>query len=36
MHTLTEDIDPSLDVVKENWSGRIGGYAHSGEFIMPN
>ncbi|MBV7329556.1 homocysteine S-methyltransferase family protein [Chloroflexi bacterium TSY] len=36
MHTLTEDIDPSLHVVKEYWPGRIGVYAHSGEFIMPN
>lgn len=36
MHTLTEDIQPSLLVLKEKWSGPIGVYAHSGEFIMPN
>ena len=36
MHTLTEDIQPSLSVLKENWSGPMGVYAHSGEFIMPN
>ena len=36
MHTLTEDIQPSLSVLKEKWSGPIGVYAHSGEFIMPN
>ena len=36
MHSLTEDIEPSLSVLKENWSGPMGVYAHSGEFIMPN
>lgn len=36
MHTLSEDIQPSLSVLKEKWSGPIGVYAHSGEFIMPN
>ena len=36
MHTLTEDIQPSLSVLKEKWSGPIGVYAHSGKFIMPN
>lgn len=36
MHTLTEDIEPSLAVLKENWSGAMGIYAHSGEFVMPN
>lgn len=36
MHTLTADIDPSLEILKRNWSGAVGVYAHSGEFIMPN
>lgn len=40
MHTLTQDITPSLTVLKEHWSmptgGAMGVYAHSGEFIMPN
>lgn len=36
MHTLTEDIQPSLAVLKEQWSSAIGVYAHSGKFIMPN
>ena len=36
MHTLIEDIQPSLSVLKENWSGPMGVYAHSGEFVMPN
>lgn len=36
MHTLTEDIEPSLAVLKQQWSGPTGVYAHSGGFIMPN
>ena len=36
IHTLTEDIQPSLAVLKQNWAGPMGVYAHSGEFIMPN
>ncbi len=36
MHTLTEEIAPSLAVLNANWSGAVGVYAHSGEFIMPN
>ncbi len=36
MHTLTEDIGPSLDVLKANWSGPMGIYAHSGVFKIPN
>ena len=36
MHTLTEDIIPALRVVRAHWSGPVGVYAHSGEFIMPN
>lgn len=36
MHTLTEEIAPSLAILKEHWSGPIGVYAHSGKFIMPN
>jgi len=36
MHTLTEDIAPSLRLLKERWQGPIGAYAHSGDFVMPN
>ncbi len=36
MHTVTEDIDPSLAVLKAHWTGPKGIYAHSGSFIMPN
>lgn len=36
MHTLTEDAPPALREVTERWSGPVGAYPHSGEFIMPN
>ena len=36
MHTEIEDIDACLDVLQANWSGPIGVYAHSGEFVAPN
>jgi S-methylmethionine-dependent homocysteine/selenocysteine methylase len=36
MHTLTEDTPPALQEVTEHWSGPVGAYPHSGEFIMPN
>jgi len=36
MHTLTEDTPPALREVTGRWSGPVGAYPHSGEFIMPN
>jgi S-methylmethionine-dependent homocysteine/selenocysteine methylase len=36
MHTLTEDTPPALREVTRRWSGPVGAYPHSGEFIMPN
>jgi S-methylmethionine-dependent homocysteine/selenocysteine methylase len=36
MHTLTEDTPAALREVSEYWSGPVGAYPHSGEFIMPN
>jgi S-methylmethionine-dependent homocysteine/selenocysteine methylase len=36
MHTLTEDTPPVLREVNRRWSGSLGAYPHSGEFIMPN
>jgi S-methylmethionine-dependent homocysteine/selenocysteine methylase len=36
MHTLTEDTAPALRDMSERWSGPVGAYPHSGEFIMPN
>ena len=35
MHTETVDVDACLDVLQANWSGPIGVYAQSGEFIPP-
>ena len=36
MHTLTEWATPSLEVIKQHWSGPMGSYPHSGKFVMPN
>lgn len=36
MHTLTEDTPPALRELAARWSGPIGAYPHSGEFVMPN
>ncbi|MDH3602827.1 MAG: homocysteine S-methyltransferase family protein, partial [Candidatus Tectomicrobia bacterium] len=35
MHTLTEDTMPALHTLQQHWTGPIGAYPHSGEFIMP-
>ncbi|MEM7034484.1 MAG: homocysteine S-methyltransferase family protein [Chloroflexota bacterium] len=36
MHTQTEWAKPALEVIKKHWSGPMGAYPHSGEFIWPN
>ena len=36
MHTEVVDVDACLRVLKANWEGLIGVYAHSGHFIEPN
>jgi S-methylmethionine-dependent homocysteine/selenocysteine methylase len=36
MHTEVTDVNASLDVLEANWSGLIGVYAHSGDFVDPN
>jgi S-methylmethionine-dependent homocysteine/selenocysteine methylase len=36
MHTLAEDTPPALREVTSRWSGPVGAYPHSGQFIMPN
>ena len=36
MHTEVEYIDACLQVLKDNWCGPMGVYAHSGRFIEPN
>ena len=36
MHTLNEDTPQALREVTRRWSGPVGAYPHSREFIMPN
>ena len=36
MHTTVEDTGPGLQVVRDRWSGPLGAYAHSGDFVMPH
>ncbi len=36
MHTEVEYITTCLEVLRANWSGPIGVYAHSGRFVAPN
>jgi S-methylmethionine-dependent homocysteine/selenocysteine methylase len=36
MHTLTEDTAPALEIVRQQWSGPTGAYAHSGKWVDPN
>ena len=36
MHTEVEDTESGLQVLRDHWSGPLGAYAHSGEFVMPN
>lgn len=36
MHTEVHDINPCLDVLKDNWPGPVGVYAHSGKWVAPN
>ena len=35
MHTEIEDTPPALDLVRENWSGVVGAYPHSGFIEFP-
>jgi homocysteine S-methyltransferase len=36
MHTLIEDTPAALREATGRWSGPLGAYPHSGEFVMPN
>lgn len=36
MHTEVENVPACLRVLKSNWDGPIGIYAHSGKFVQPN
>jgi S-methylmethionine-dependent homocysteine/selenocysteine methylase len=36
MHSEIEVIEPALDILARHWSGPVGAYPHSGDFVMPN
>ena len=36
MHTEVEYVQACVEVMKANWQGPLGVYAHSGKFIQPN
>jgi S-methylmethionine-dependent homocysteine/selenocysteine methylase len=36
MHTLTDDTPAALRELTGRWSGPVGAYPHSGEFVMPH
>ena len=36
MHTLTEETAPALEIVRRQWSGHLGAYAHSGRWADPD
>ncbi len=36
MHSLAEDVQPALAILREYWAGPLFVYAHSGAFKMPN
>ena len=35
MHTLTKHTAPALEIVRQQWSGPTGAYAHSGTWVDP-
>ncbi|MEM7429975.1 MAG: homocysteine S-methyltransferase family protein [Pseudomonadota bacterium] len=35
MHTIMNDMDPSLEVLREHWDGPLMAYPESGHFTMP-
>jgi S-methylmethionine-dependent homocysteine/selenocysteine methylase len=36
MHSELDTVAPALDILAERWSGPLGAYPHSGDFVMPN
>ncbi|MDF2765678.1 MAG: homocysteine S-methyltransferase family protein [Rhodospirillales bacterium] len=36
MHSELEAVAPALDILAQQWSGPVGAYPHSGDFVMPN
>jgi S-methylmethionine-dependent homocysteine/selenocysteine methylase len=36
MHSELDAVEPALDILAGLWSGPVGAYPHSGDFVMPN
>ena len=36
MHSELDAVAPALDILASRWSGPLGAYPHSGDFVMPN
>jgi S-methylmethionine-dependent homocysteine/selenocysteine methylase len=36
MHSELDAVAPALDILAQQWSGPVGAYPHSGDFVMPN
>jgi S-methylmethionine-dependent homocysteine/selenocysteine methylase len=36
MHSELDTVAPALDILAQRWSGPLGAYPHSGDFVMPN
>jgi homocysteine S-methyltransferase len=36
MHSELDAVEPALDILSNHWSGAMGAYPHSGDFVMPN
>jgi S-methylmethionine-dependent homocysteine/selenocysteine methylase len=36
MHSELDAVGPALDILASRWSGALGAYPHSGDFVMPN
>jgi S-methylmethionine-dependent homocysteine/selenocysteine methylase len=36
MHSELDAVTPALDILAAHWSGPLGAYPHSGDFVMPN
>jgi S-methylmethionine-dependent homocysteine/selenocysteine methylase len=36
MHSELDVVEPALDILCDQWTGAMGAYPHSGDFVMPN
>ncbi|HEX6102304.1 MAG TPA: homocysteine S-methyltransferase family protein, partial [Alphaproteobacteria bacterium] len=36
MHSEPDTVAAALDILARHWSGPVGAYPHSGDFVMPN